>query len=159
MPKINSESIRIKGRIKLIMKDVITGEIDDSGWIQNLITTAGKAALLRRMGNRGVLSNEGMVTYGAVGNGASVVPAIGDTILSSELARKVLSYSTVVGLVLTLRVYYNTSEANGTLTEFGWFGEAATASANTGTLFNHCNISKTKTPSKTLTVVQEFTFA
>lgn len=159
MANLKKETFEIKGRIKLILKDVFTGEIDDSGWIDNLITTAGKAALLRRMRNSGSLSNEGIITYGAVGTGASVVPAIGDTALGTELDRNLLSYSSISGLTLTLRVFFNTSEANGTLTEFGWFGEAASATPGSGTLFNHCNITKTKTASKTLTIVQEFTFS
>ncbi len=154
---LKKEKIKLKGKVRLILTDVVTGKQDISEWKSNLITTVGKQAILRRMGNINTKTNEGMITYGAVGTG-TINPSISDTILVSEIARASISSATVNGLQLTLRVFYSTDEANGTLTEFGWFGEDATSAANTGTLFNRILIEKTKDSTKTLVVEQVFEF-
>jgi len=155
---MDNELINIKGKVRVILTDVNTGEQDISEWKQNLVTTAGKVAILRRMGNIATKTSEGMITYGAVGT-ATTVPVVADTTLGTELARKAVSVSSIAGSQLTLRVFYTTAEANGALKEFGWFGEEATAAADTGTLFNHVLIDKTKTAAKTLTIEQIFEFA
>lgn len=150
--------IECHGSVRLILEDVVTGKIEVTLWKHNLITTAGKIAILRRLANKATKTNEGMVTYGAVGTG-STQPAITDTTLVTELARKSVTYGTITGTKLSLRCFFNTSEGNGALTEFGWFGEDASAVGGTGTLFNRILISKTKTSAKTLTIEQEIEIA
>lgn len=152
--ELKKEKLNIKGRVKLIFRNIYTGEKRETEWKNNLITNAGKVAILRRLKNAASQSNEGMITYGAVGT-STTAPAVGDTTLGTELERAVLSYTTITSQTLELRVYFTTSEAVGTLKEFGWFGEAAGAGADSGTLFTHIAIDETKTNSETLTIVQD----
>lgn len=152
-----ADILRFDTNVYTILQDIETGECEIKNWGSNLITNAGKQAILRRLQDAGSQSNEGMITYGAVGTGSGVVPAVGDTTLDTELDRAVLSYTSLTDQTLELRVYYNKTEANGTITEFAWFGEGASASSDSGTMFNHINLSVTKDSAKTLTVVQSIT--
>ena len=149
-----NEGLIIKGRVRLILQDVKTGIIDVSEWKNNLITTVGKQMVLNRLGNRQIVSNEGMITYGALGTGTNV-PATTDTTLQTEVARRLVSVVSLAGTTLTIRCFFPTGDANGTNREFGWFGEDADATPDSGTLFNRIAINKTKTVDKTLTVEQE----
>lgn len=145
----------IEGRIKLILYDVVTKEIEETPWIKNLITTAMKTAISNQLRGQGNAPNPGVITYGAVGTD-DTAPDIADVALGTEIERVTVSYTEIAGTTVTIRCFFNTSEGNGTLKEFGWFGEDATGAADSGTLFNHVAINKVKTNTKTLTVVQEF---
>lgn len=149
----------LKGRVRAIIHNVKTGEIITTPWKDNLIVTAGKGMVLRRLGGIGTYANEGQITYGAVGTGNTTLPDAADVAMESELDRAPVSYSQVVGTTLTLRVFFSTSQANGTLKEFSWFGEAATAAPGSGTLFNRINIDYTKTIAVTYTIEQEVSLA
>jgi len=154
--KPKKELLFLKGRMKLILQNIKTGEIEISEWYNNLITTAGKVAILRRLKNAGTKANEGMITYLAVGTGTTA-PAIGDTTLEAEVERVAISGATSIsGTTLELRGFFNSSEANATLREAAWTGEDATGDADTGTMFNRVAINRTKTTLLTLTIVQEF---
>lgn len=155
--KMNNEQMNLKGKVRLIFTDVATGKQEITEWKNNIITTAGKIAILRRLKNAGSKANEGVITYGAVGTGTTT-PAITDTTLATEVARALVSNSIISGLELTLRVFFSQSEANTTLKEFGWFGEDADGSVDTGTLFNRIQIDKEKDSSKTLTIEQTIEF-
>jgi len=148
----------IEGRVRTILEDVNTGEKEISEWKENLIVTTGKVAILRRLANIATISNAGIITYGAVGTGTAT-PVVGDTKLGTELDRVPVSIKSIVGSIITLQAYFTTAEGNGDLTEFGWFGEDATNSADSGTMFNRILISKTKTAAKTLTIEQTFEYA
>ena len=157
---INTE-IKITGKVRAILRDARTGVIThDTGWCKNLITDAGRVAILRRLGNESTYSNEGMITYGAVGSGA-VAPTVADTTMEAEMERKLVAVTTVGLLTLTVETFYTTSEANGTITQFALFGEAATAVADTGTMFEHVSFSGsfTKTVLETLTVESQITLS
>ena len=153
---ISKEKLNLfEGRIRFIGRNIYTGKIDDTGWIKNLITSAGKVAILRRLKNAGTKSNEGIITYGVVGTGTTA-PAITDIKLVTELYRKSLSSGSITGTTLELHLFLTTTQGNGSIEEFGWVGEDASGSADTGTLFNRVLISYTKTTAKTLTIIQQF---
>ena len=161
MNKKTTEGIKITGRVRAIVSDAFTGAIKhDTGWCKNLITDAGRVAILRRLGNEATYSNEGMITYGAVGSGA-VAPTVADTIMEAEIERKLVSVTTVRLLTLTVETFFTTSEANGTITQFALFGETATAAADSGTMFEHVSFSGsfTKTVLETLTVESQITLS
>jgi len=155
---ILQSGIKIEGRIQFIFENVETGIVRISKWYKNLITTAGVIAIARRLINEAALANEGIITYGATGTGVST-PAIGDTTLDTELARKILSTTSRSSNVITLRTFFTTAESVGTLTEFGLFGEAATGAADSGTLFEHATISEVKSNAETLTVEVQITIS
>lgn len=157
--RIQLSGINIRGRVRAILRDVLTNEIKQiTPWESNLITDAGLAAVARRIINEAAVANEGMITYGAVGKGTATI-AVTDTLMEDEVARKALATGTAAANVVTISVYFTSAEANDTLTRFALFGEDASASADTGTMFEHYvfKAAVTKTSNETLTIQVEIT--
>jgi len=144
------DKLKMTGKIKLTMTDVRTGEVEVAEY-KNVIPTVGREAIARRLIDEGLKSNESIITYGAVGTGTTSA-SVSDTKLESELFRKTIASTSRTNNVIHIRTFYTTSEANGELKEFGLFGEDATATADSGTLFERVNINRTKTNSKTLLI-------
>lgn len=84
-----SNSINVKGRFKIELKDANGAVIKDYGWIDNLITSVGKAGMAGLIGNTGSIA---AFTYLALGT-SSTAPAISDTTLGSEISSNGLSRS------------------------------------------------------------------
>lgn len=122
----------------------------------NLIVTTGKVAVARRLAGDLSIANPGEITFGSVGTGINL-PAITDTTLQTEFFRKLLSLRTFSSNKAILQMFMNSSEGNANLREFGLFGEAASAAADSGTLFNRVNITEDKTVATTLTIEAEIT--
>lgn len=144
------EKTFITGRVTLTLTDVKTGK-KDVQIVDNLVVNAGKSAIAARLAGDVAVANRGEITFGAVGTGVTA-PAAGDVALETETFRKILAQRSFFGNVATLRMFLNTAEGNGTLTEFGLFGEAASGVADSGTLFNRVNINRVKTVANTLTI-------
>jgi hypothetical protein len=124
-----------RGACALILRDGKTDKIKSVDFVENMIVTAGKNSMASAL--KGTTdNNQGIITYCAVGTSA-VAPALGDTSLTAEIFRKLVSVRSVSGKVATFQTFFTTSEAIGTLREAGLFGDAATDSANTGTLFSN----------------------
>lgn len=151
------DNFSITGRVKTIKK-YTDGRIVESDWIENTITDVGKVAIARRVGSIGLLANEGKVTYGAVGTGATT-PSASATTLSTEFFRKVVSDQNIIGNIIEIRLYMDTTEGNANLTNFGLFGEDAGAGADSGTLFEIVAISEAKNNTFSLTIVAQITVA
>lgn len=138
------------GMIKITLRDAKTGRIKDVSIVKNMFVTAGKNSLADSL--RGTTANnKGIITYTALGTGITA-PALADTTLQTELGRKLISVRSVSANVATFQTYFGTSEVNGTLREAGLFGDDASATANSGTLFCRAAINRTKTSSDTLTL-------
>lgn len=151
---VRNDLIIPKGKVLLQMQDIRTGKITD-GLFDNMVVTAGKNSMADAL--RGTESNnKGIITYCGLGTSA-VAPALGNTQLGAELFRKLVSVRSVSGNVATFQTFFTTSEAVGTLREAGLFGDAATATINTGTLFCHVAINRTKTSNDTLTLTWSVT--
>lgn len=144
-----------KGACALILRDGKTGRIKSVDYIKNTFVTAGKnsiaAALMGTTSN-----NQGIITYCAVGTNTTA-PALANTHLGTEIFRKLVSVRSVSGKVATFQTFFTTSEANGTLREAGLFGDDASATPDTGTLFSHLAINRVKSASDTLTMSWDIT--
>ena len=137
------------GMVCLEFFDVITKKYERI-LTKNLVTTAGKAAMADHL--RGTTSsNKGIITYCALGTDATA-PELTDTVLGTELGRKLISVRSVALNVATFQTFFTISEVNGTLREAGLFGDDASATVDTGTLYCHTAINRTKTSSQTLTL-------
>lgn len=143
-----TDSFKLKGELTIELYDAITSQLLSREIVKNLVVTAGKASIADAL--RGTAS-KGEITYCAVGTGTTA-PAIGDTQLETELARKQISTNSLASKVVTFRTFYNATEANGTLREAGLFGDLATATANTGTLYCRTAINRVKSASNTLSL-------
>lgn len=142
--------MKLVGNVKIIKENVKTKEVEIRE-LHNISCTAGAESLVARM----VGAERGQVTYFAVGTGAVTggdVPAVGDTTLETELFRKQISVRSSSGTTASFRIFFNTSEANGSITEIGLFGDNASAAADSGVLFARAAESITKTDSETLTI-------
>jgi hypothetical protein len=157
--KMIKENFKLRGRIRATLRDAKTGRITyQTEWNHNVITTVGLTATMRRWANVASVANEGMVTYGAVGNG-SVTPVAGDTTMENEVARNTIATGTVSGTTATIEAFFAEAVANDTITQFALFGEDASASADSGTMFNHASFASSfvKTSSETLSVEVQIT--
>ncbi len=152
---IVKENMGTKGVLEFTLRDAETNKIVRVNNYKNIMTTAYFTMIGARLVGG---SDDTDITYGAVGTGSGTL-AISDTTLWTEEARGTLAGRTNSSGVITLTAYFGAGVANETLTEFGWFGNGATGSADSGTLMNHAIISETKTSSETLTVQGVLTIA
>ena len=142
------EKMNISGTLHFIYHDVLTGNRKRISAYKNIIVSIGRNMLIKRLAGEG---NDCNITYGAIGTGATT-PAIADTTLDTELVRKLVSTISFVGNELFVTIFFGAFEANGYLTEFGLFGEAASLTADSGTMFNHASILENKSQSETMTI-------
>jgi hypothetical protein len=133
------------GMILFTLRNVKTGKITQE-LVKNMFVTAGKVSLANSFFD----SNKGMITYMALGTSA-IAPALSDVKLTTELARKAISARSATTNVFTAQTFFTVSEANGTLREAGLFGDIATSTADSGTLFAKAAINRTKSANDTLT--------
>lgn len=167
---MKKEIIDMKGRLRITVYNnqlvdgvyIRIGINRRTGWNNNMIVTTGKTSILDRLVNTGN-TNEGLITYGAVGLDGGAV-SVGNEQLGSELARKPVTISTRAAQVATIRTYFAPTEATGSLNEFGWFGGGvngdAGIAANSGTMFNRVVFALPEiiTDSQSFSVEQEFIF-
>jgi len=83
------------------------------------------------------------ITYLSIGTGVTT-PAITDTILTTETARKAVAMPVYrVSNRLQFKGYFPAADCNVFVKEMGVFGHStASATLNTGELFNHALLSK-----------------
>lgn len=148
---IRKEDIKATGKVSFIFTNTKTGKKDIIN-VKNLFVTLGKNSIADRL--RG--ADTGRITYCAIGTGTTA-PALGNTQLVSESFRKLISVSSSSANVTTFETFLNESEGNGTISEAGLFGNLATNTANSGTLFCRTLVSRVKTSSDTLSIIWNVT--
>jgi hypothetical protein len=144
-----------EGACTLILRDGATGKIKDVTFIKNTFVTSGKNSIASRLSGTDT-SGKGTITYCALGT-SSVAPTLADTHLGTEIFRKLISTRSVSGKVATYQTFFTISEANGTLREAGLFGDDASGTPDTGTLFSKLAINRVKSASDTLTLSWDIT--
>ena len=150
--------LKFKGKVTLTFKNEKTGKIRVYEY-DNLVVNTGLYAIAARLAGTDIPANtKGVITYCAVGTGTDAAAA-GDTDLQTELDRKQIAVRSSLLGVATFRTYFNTGEAIGTLKEIGLFGDDATITADSGTLFCRAAIDKEKTSANSLTVDWEISVA
>ena len=144
------DKVFITGRITLTLTDVKTGK-KDVQVRNNLVVTLAKSAIAAKLSGDASIANRSEITFGAIGSGTAT-PTLGDTTLATETFRKILATRTFSGNQATLRLFLSTSEGNGTIEEFGLFGEDASIAVDSGTLFNRVLVNRVKTSANTLSI-------
>ena len=156
-----SEGLRIIGKWKFEIRDEKTGELKRTIEKHNLIPTVGLTAFAAQISGDNT-TNIGDNLYVAVGDDVTP-PAIGDTILGNETARKAAGSTSFAGAVGSIAVFFAAGEATGTHKEFGLFGDGnaavAGAGADSGVLFSHVAVNVAVAAIETLTVTFTITFA
>jgi hypothetical protein len=142
------DDINPTGKLEITLRDAKTGMVKYHGFHKNMFVTTGKNSVADGLrGNE--TGNKGIITYCAVGTGTTA-PALSNTTLETETFRKLVSVRSAANNVATFEIFFTTSEANGTLKEAGLFGDDASDTANSGTLFCRTAINRTKTSNDTL---------
>jgi hypothetical protein len=149
---LGNDNINTTGKLKITLEDICTGEKEVFNY-DNLIVTVCKTMIARRLAGVG---NDCNITYCAVGTNATA-PVVGNTKLGTELDRVAVTSISNSSNVVSVISFFGASDANGTLTEIGHFGEAASATTDSGTMINHAVIGITKTSAKTMTTEWSFT--
>lgn len=142
--------------------------------IRNVFTSAGKAAIARRLvadettamsATGATASRAGIANVIAVGTGAGT-PAVSDVAMFTETLRLTVSApptgSSFSGNVATIKVFFNSSQANVAMTEAGLFGDITAADApgsvaSPGTMYAHTGLSVTKSSGETMTILWTIT--
>lgn len=151
--------VEIKYNVTATFRDARTGKITKQIKAHNLAVDVGLESFAARHAGVDTPANvKGAATYCGVGTGEDA-PAAGDIKLQTEIFRKQISVRSYTGKVARFRTFFSTSEANDALKEVGLFGDAASATADSGTLFCRLAINKTKTEAETLTLDWEVAFA
>ena len=100
--------------------------------VHNLIVTSGKVLVADLL----IGDVTTGLTYHAIGTGTDS-PAVGDTTLTSEQERKAFTTRTNSSNEITLSCFYTAAQSTYNIKECGIFGGAASAVADSGTLFSH----------------------
>lgn len=150
MEIIKNDLIIPTGKVLITIRDAKTGKIKSEDLNNNMFVTAGKVSMASAL--IGTTSNDqGIITYCALGTG-STAPDLADTTLETEIVRKLVSVRSSASNVATFQTFFTTAEGNGSLREAGLFGDLATGTANSGTLFCRVAINRTKSSADTLTL-------
>ena len=123
------------------------GKIISENQYTNLFIDAGKLSILSRMTGE----DKGEITYLALGDG-DTTPAGDDTILESELYRKIITDRSASVLTFYSSTFIPSTEGNNSYKEMGLFGDDASAASDSGTMFTHLLVDETKSSGQSLTI-------
>lgn len=84
-------------------------------------------------------------------------PTMQSVLLDDESLRKEIIDPLTDGYTLVMDAFFDETEANGSITGYGVFGDGATDSLNTGTLMAATSANMVKTNADSLTVSAEIT--
>jgi len=115
----------------------------------NLVCIAGKSTIVNRWA--GNTTKSGVLTYLAIGD-STTAPTVNDTKLGDEFFRKTITSATVSGTTCHTSTYIATNEGNGTYAEIGLFGDDASSTKDSGTLYTHASINESKSSGVSLTI-------
>lgn len=128
------EHLPLKEHWRLTAKHIKTGEIIIKEG-HNLIVSVGKYLVCRMLIDEAGYDTG--LTYQAIGTN-NTAPALGDTLLTVETARKVITSKTRVLNEITYSTFMTAAESTFNIKEAGIFGHStASAVVNTGILFSH----------------------
>lgn len=148
--KIDPALLQLLVNVKTTLRDAKTGRIKEVKEYHNVVCTVGKTIIAEFLGTTTPSVTTLSPNYCAVGTGTNV-PAASDTGLQTETARKVVASKTSSGAVAYLTGFFGATDVSGTLKEVGLFINAS-ATAGSGTIFNHVAINVTKSLTETLTI-------
>jgi len=155
------QSLNLCGHYHVEIHDSNTGKLKRTYDYKNLIPTTGLTAFAAQMSGDNS-TDIGDNLYIAVGSGTTA-PALGDSTLQTEVARKLAGSTSFSGAVANVVVFFAATEATGTHREFGLFGNGntatASAAADSGTLFSRVAANVTVSASETITISFQLTFA
>ena len=128
-----SDALKLSGKLRLTVTDPKTGKIVAVVETENLVVTVGKGLVCDLLIDASGYDTG--ITYCALGTGTNA-PALGNTTLQTEAARKIMTSRTRAGSVMTFSTFFTAAQSTVNVKEVGLFGHStAGAGANTGILF------------------------
>lgn len=109
----------------------------------NILVSSGITLLLSYIGSSSG-NTTGFAQYLAVGNIALSQLNSNDTSVAGEFFRAAPSTSTISGSQIDVSTFVGSTQAVGTITNAGLFGNGATSTTGSGTLYTHSLFSHTK---------------
>ena len=126
--------LKLNTNVEILIHDAKTMKVIDTIRKHNIVTTLGKN-LIRDL--LGIAAGVTGVNYLAVGTNNTAV-TLADTLLGTEVFRNTLTDVVYTSANANFKYFLGSTEANGnTLVEAGLFGDNATGTVDTGTLFAH----------------------
>lgn len=110
---------------------------------ENQIMTAGRTQVLTYIGASGG-NTTGFAKYLAIGTGTILAPNPANTSLATEAFRKAQASNTVQGTQVDINFALLSGDANITMTNCGLFGNTATATLGSGTMYTQALFSYVK---------------
>jgi hypothetical protein len=110
---------------------------------ENQIMTAGRTQVLTYIGAT-TGNSTGFAKYLAIGTGAILAPNPANTSLATEVFRKAQASNTVQGTQVDINFALLSGDANITMTNCGLFGNAATGTLGSGTMYTQALFSYVK---------------
>lgn len=127
----------------------------------NVVPTVGRTLFAKLLTQNLSALADGIVNYSALGTG-STAPAVGDTVLDTEVYRKLVASLSYTDNIAYLTAFYLATDTNGTYYEHGMFADA-TGTVDTGTLVSRVLLNAptgiAKSAAETLTIEHEITFS
>jgi hypothetical protein len=141
------EELKFTGELSIIVRGP-EGNIKQAMTVPNLVVTVGKNHIASRL----VGTTSAVMGWMGVGTGIGVTPALGDTILNTEVARVALASYTSSSNAVTASALFSSGTPAGTnsITEAGLFNAAT---SGTGTLLAHTTFpAVSKAPGDSLSI-------
>lgn len=110
---------------------------------ENILVSSGITQVLNYIGSTSGNST-GFAQYFAVGNVAISSVQSNDTSVAGEYFRAVPSAANVTGVQIDLSTFFASGSGNGSITNAGLFGNGASGTLGSGTLFTHSPFAYTK---------------
>jgi hypothetical protein len=142
------EQTETTDNVEIVLRDS-DGNIKQQEKCHNLITTAGRNAIVERLDSSPGTSQP---THMAIGTGATAAAA-GDTALQTELDRNALTSNTSSANVLTMVGDWAAGDGTGAITEAGVLNAASTGTLYARAVFSVIN----KAAGDTLQITWTFT--
>ncbi len=143
----------INGQIKIIREARMTPREKDRYTVvegTNTLMMLGRVEILNYLGSA-IGNGVGFAQYFAVGHGPVGSINAADSHLLSEMFRAIPSTSVITGDSIEIDTFFSASQGNGPPYEdCGLFGNGATSTPGSGTLFTHSFYSYTKTSANPL---------
>lgn len=112
---------------------MLAGALIDENTVNNLVVSVGKTLVCDML----IDDEDTGLTYHAIGSD-NTTPAVADTTLTAEEARKLWTSRSRAGNQITLSVFYTAAECGYDIKEAGVFGSAtASGAADSGVMFSH----------------------
>jgi hypothetical protein len=142
------EDFTVAGRVRAELRDP-AGHVKQVQEVDNLITTAGRNAIVERLDSSPAT---GQPSHMAIGTGTTAAAA-GDTTLETELDRNALTSNTASANVLTMVGDWAAGDGTGAITEAGVLNAASNGTLYSRAVFSVIN----KAASDTLQITWTYT--